>query len=512
MKEKKSELDYKYAFNKVFTGSYLIYNLGNELINFIKTDKGNNEFCNKRLVYLNPYGNRSDKAANETQYVLHIMESTYDNKNYYELVAISKISEKNIYYNRHNIAIERANYRNKGLNFEDLFIGDIFNDSKAHLCSFLAEELLGPKENTHILFKGNVDKKDIKNTIIKNGTNNILIINIESNLSGSRNLCYSRKNDLNILDELISKKYLESKDDTINLKKINDEQCLAVICDRTNLEDSMSNQIAYFLSRNEDILKTFIDLLNSKNKDIKIKWPNKGNFKIIREHNKIDILLESDTDIIVIENKIDSSIIVYNKNDKNKNKRPKYEDHILYKDENNHLLTNKERKKFFESSKETFSQLSKYYKYIMEDYEISNEYKDKTVKDIKNELSTFKPKSTKKEDLINELKEKTDFIEKHNIKQKHFFILKPEYNSINEDELKNYYNGKKYKIITYTELYEALRNRKPYKQENESKFLYDQFIQSLEYVKSSQAEQMRKTAYIRLKQRINELKKDNFNN
>ena len=463
MKEEKSKPEYKYAFNKVFTGSYLIYNLGNELINFIKTDNNGSEFGDKRLVYLNPYGNRCKKAAAETKYVLHIMKTVYDNEKCYELVAISKILEKSkdgkivnaeTLYNINNPEKEKANYKNKNIKFEKFPIGDIFNDTKAHLCSFFAEELLEPKENTRILFKVDASENDIKdkkleNTYTKNGTKNILTINIKSNLPGSRNLCYSRKNDLDILDELVkSTDYLKKINDSIKIEDIKDEPCFAVLCDRTNLEDSMSNQIAYFLSKKKEVLKGFIDLLNSKkNKDT--KDIEEGNFKVIREHNKIDILLESDNDIIVIENKIDSSIIVYNKDDKKtKTKKP---------------------------SGKVISQLSKYYEYIIKDY------KDEC-----------KNKNTKKE--------------------KHFYILKPEYNSINDDELSKYKYGEKYQIITYTELYETLKLYNVEKPNTESEFLYDQFIQSLEYVKSSKAEQMRKTAYIRLKQKINELKNKNSNN
>lgn len=514
MDDNKKKPNYIYAFNKIFTGSYLIYNLGNELINFIKTDDNGSKYGNRRLVYLNPYGNRSKKAANKTKYVLHIMETVYDNKKYYELIAISKISEistdgktvneKTLYDT--NTKKEKGDYRKENITFNNHFIGDIFNDSKAHLCSFFAEEFLEPKENTHIFFKRKNSENDVskklEDTHTKNDINDIFIINIGCNLSGSRNLCYSIKDDLTILDEIVKSKYVKKIDDNIKLPD-DDEQCLAVICDRTNLEDSMSNQIAYFLSRDKNILKKFIDFLNSKeNRDTKnITWTDETNFKIIREHNNIDILLESDTDIIVIENKIDSCIVEYDKN--NKNKRPKAEDHILHSNEN--------REEIFKSSNKIFSQLSKYYKYIIEDYEIANEYKDKTIDDIKKTLLA-ETKSTKKEDLINELKEIPDFIEKHNKKKKHFFILKPEYNSINEVELKKYYNGDKYRLITYTELYNILNDKEidynPYGQKisnPKSTFLYDQFKQSLEYVKSSKAEQMRKTAYIRLKQRICEL-------
>lgn len=44
---KNKETNYEFVFNKIFTGSFLEYHLGHEIINFIKTDEGN------RYVYLN---------------------------------------------------------------------------------------------------------------------------------------------------------------------------------------------------------------------------------------------------------------------------------------------------------------------------------------------------------------------------------------------------------------------------------------------------------------------------
>lgn len=481
-KKIKEKPNYTFAFNKIFTGSYLIYNLGNELINFIKTDDNRSKYGNKRLVYINPYGDRGKEAEEKTKYVLHVMETTYDNNTYYELIAISKISEiyvdgkktnEKTLYNK-NTQKEKEDYKNENIKFNGHFVGDIFNDPKAHLCSFFAEGLYEPKENVRILFKGNKESvsKNLEETHIIEEENHIFIINIECNLSRSRNLCYSKEIDLNILKQIVKSKYIKKVNDNINIPK-DDEQCLAVICDRTNLEDSMSNQIAYFLSRDKKILEGFIKLLNDKegaNKETeKIIWDRKKNIKIIREHENIDILLESDTDIIVIENKIDSNIVEYSKDDKSIKRKAKPEDHIL----ESSSLSEKELLKKYNSIEKKLSQLSKYYKYIMVDYENNKQIK----------------------------------------KKKHFFILKPDYSSITKKDLEeNYYNGDKYTIITYGDLYKTLQRYEGKYNPNGLKnsdpkatFLYDQFIQGLEYVKSSKAEQMRKTAYIRLKQRLNEL-------
>jgi len=444
----KEKPNYKYAFNKIFTGSYLIYNLGNELINFIKTDDNGSKYGNRRLVYLNPYGERCKDAAKKTEYVLHVMETTYGNNNYYELIAISKVAQvfdkkTNTYINEPTFydskkdtgtKNERLKYEKENVNFSGKFLGNIFNDSKAHLCSFIAESLYIPKQNTHFYFEKNNSKEvtqDLEKINIKDNGNDIFIINLGCNLTGSRNLCYSRDNDLTILDQIVGSEYKEEvKENTIELPKT-DEQCLAVICDRTNLEDSTSNQIAYFLSRDKELLTNFIDMLNKHTNNI---IDSNKEFKISREDNHIDILLKSDKDLIVIENKIDSHI-------------------------NGTKKSNKKKKD---------SQLSSYYDYA-ESFGLNT----------------------------------------------HYYLLKPKYNSITKEELrKNYKYGDKYSIIDYEDLYKVITKPNSYINNKDPRkvFLYEQFVEGIKYVKSTKSEQMREIAYIRLKQRLDELGNKPSNN
>lgn len=68
----------KYIFNKVFSGSYLLYILGNELINFMKVDSCNETYKNKRLIYINPYGEHDKKRSDNTKFVLHVMNVKYE--------------------------------------------------------------------------------------------------------------------------------------------------------------------------------------------------------------------------------------------------------------------------------------------------------------------------------------------------------------------------------------------------------------------------------------------------
>ena len=55
-------INYKYVLNKIFTGSFLNYNLGHEIINFIKMDDKN------RYIYINPWGERCKDSEKNTEY------------------------------------------------------------------------------------------------------------------------------------------------------------------------------------------------------------------------------------------------------------------------------------------------------------------------------------------------------------------------------------------------------------------------------------------------------------
>lgn len=289
---KKNEKNYEFVFNKIFTGSFLDHHLGHELINFIKTDEG------KRYVYINAWGERCEEAAKKTKYALHIMGTTYEDKKYYELVAVSKIdNDAPTNYNK-----DLKKESKEGLTFSNHSIYNIFHGSsnidRSHLYTYIASNFYKPNNGYRILFEVNSTKKPaikIENKVIK--------INVKCNPQRSRG--YSKNEDIEVLRKLVDIKnnYIKETDDNVNIDELDDEQCFAVISDRTKLEDSTSNQIAYFLNRDNNILNKFIKEF------LYIDFDEKSEkFEVIREHNNIDLLIRSDKHIIVIENKIDSNI------------------------------------------------------------------------------------------------------------------------------------------------------------------------------------------------------------
>ena len=105
--------------------------------------------------------------------------------------------------------------------------------------------------------------------------------------------------DIKILDKVV-KDNLKLSNETQTWEQYEDELNYSIICDRVKLENSTSNQIAYFFNRDKKLMNLFI----KKFLGIDVK----DNFSIIREKEEIDLLIEGENNIIVVENKIDSGI------------------------------------------------------------------------------------------------------------------------------------------------------------------------------------------------------------
>lgn len=180
-------------------------------------------------------------------------------------------------------------------------------------------------------------------------------------------------------------------------------------------ELSYSNMFAYFFKRYPDLFEEFAKNKLSKKdntlKDFKIR----KYFEITREENNIDILIETDNDIFVIENKVKSHI--------------NGEKYIDTEDANDNEDSENEDKK--DKSIEYTNQLIKYYNYV------ESKYPDKN---------------------------------------RHYFIFKPDYN-YTETELKQKIKDisnkddiepiiiKKYHHIDYSVIYDFYNN-KPQKPQN----------------------------------------------
>lgn len=282
-------VNYKYLFNKIFSGSYLNDNLGHEIINFIKDDTG------KRYIYLNPWGETSNDCINETKYVFHIIESAVKaDSRVYELVAVSEVD----------------NDESRKIHSWPIFNGykynEIFDDStKAKFGVSLVCKNFYVPNGCRIFIQTACENADINE--------NKTWVKVMSNPQHSISYALGKKTinskpkftDFDVLEQLLNSNSLVLDNDyNINLEKTPAELPYSVISGRVALEVSMSNLLSYFLNRDKELMRKFV----SEFLEVKTT-PEYIDYQIIREKEKnIDLLFKSEHTIMVVENKIDSDI------------------------------------------------------------------------------------------------------------------------------------------------------------------------------------------------------------
>jgi|GEM_PF-224514 len=320
--------------NKMYGGRYLLENenIGHEIINLYKADDGNN------YIYLNAPGNIDKQYAKDDLTVLLVRRSGKKYKILAKAVGITVIESaysSKSQQQRYKEQVE-LNLSYGGVKLDDLFSQNTFGGS------------LQAAKNVYATFQTNKIIKPVNElfiTDVKSLTDDKTFYVRTPKGFGTRSLRLyfdevDKKDSYDDLESVINNESLwESEDTTAMIPKTNimkkDENFnfLNVIKQEYN-ELVYSNLLAYFFSSNREVFVKF-------SKDV-LGVSIKPNFSIEREKHHIDMLICDDRNVIVIENKIKSSISGSD------------ERHNIYSD----LVQ---------------SQLSKYYKYVT----TNKEYKDK---------------------------------------------------------------------------------------------------------------------------------------
>ena len=321
-KSEKYNQNFEIILNKVFTGKYLNQRLAHELINFIVADDG------KRYIYVLPGGTKSPGLTKYVFHIIHTSNNKYEGG--YELAGISKV----------DLNFERdTGYRNRVID-EDMSIPtfnnhsflDVFDESGAHNYTYRAEKFYNVVEGkkVYILVSNDVAFATYSNdeVVLKlkcNPQHSIAYADSEGKLTYSSEP--NTVTDLTVLYELINNsEFIEEYNESIDLNDLPSEQCFTVINDRTKLEDSISNQIAYFLMRDHNLLIRFLsDFLGIRDLD------ESEEFIVLREEKNIDLIIKSKSHFIIIENKTDSEIRIYgekNPNGSNDSQLNKYFNYV----------------------------------------------------------------------------------------------------------------------------------------------------------------------------------------
>lgn len=294
-------------FNKMYTGEFTENNIGHEIINLFKTDKGEN------YIYVVPYGGVSRDRNNKVSCIL--LTSPMKNGSFEILAKACELEQIVLSGDRGSEEIHAAQlkyveehdikYGNKPIN---IIMVDNKNNYKA----------------IYVTFKANRVFKARKPIIVKQSE---LPPELDFNLQRSKAYC---DDSVPFFKEIINdEKLWEEKNttDKVNLKDFQDVQDknFLQLIRKEDDENVFSNMFYYYLSKNENIFDDFckcvLKIHNLCKDDVIIqreKYTGKKEIGIDNstdeisttsyKQKRIDIWIETREQTVVIENKVKSGI------------------------------------------------------------------------------------------------------------------------------------------------------------------------------------------------------------
>lgn len=275
----------------MFTGDYLMDNIGHEIINLYDDDSGDH------YIYLCSDG-RFNRKIHPVPELVVLVRRPDKSRGLLEIIGVAR----KLTYIENTDSFQK-NVRYGGVPVEKIFASNL---NQQEVClTFKADEMLWPKSPVYIYHGENADADVPGNRVNKD-------IFIAESFSTSRLLREyfddSTKNYA-IFNKIVNNDNWEvrstgiSKEELDRPYPVNSMEVYGI----QHRELSFSNAIKYFLEVFPDLLSRFIDFLQCPNINININV-NSNNIIVAREKYHTDLLIETDTSLIVVENKIFSDI------------------------------------------------------------------------------------------------------------------------------------------------------------------------------------------------------------
>lgn len=356
------------VINRMYAGDYLSRNLGHEIINLIQMDNG------YYYLYLNPYGNFSNVHSDKIGFMLMVK---YFSKNTFEVIGMAKnllqLKEVDKPYkkyqdNKYNSIFESQLKFIKedegGIKYNNIPLNEIFNNAEQQtiFITFKVKEqnIFIPKNDIRIFIKYS-SKENESNDL--NSDHKVIVLkgykfpkqslksylypegkyNGETNVENLR----ERQEDYqNVLNNIINNKELWTNPTNINneFTPTTDEEEVSIfdICRIQNDENSISNALSFFLmdSKYRDFwIDFFADCDIFLERDFTVEREvafrlNKKEKSSNPTEGRIDLLIRDSKNIVVIENKIKSTLNRVISDPKNWNQLHRYLDYIMESVEN----------------------------------------------------------------------------------------------------------------------------------------------------------------------------------
>lgn len=300
------------VLNVMYNGKYLNENMGHEVINLFKDDKGRN------FLYLNPYGNFSSTSKLKVEKMLMVIP--VPKKNMFEVVALATgLTEVFKPVQNYNPMLDRnkktdANLKayekvrksqleyieKNGITYGRVPLDQLFGEDQqqAVYITYQAKEVQRPKKRIFISFQ------DGRNT----ETDESIYLSLETykqaKMAQKQYITMQSDTDNRLDWHLLNDRMLENTEmweeyPSEDIKSIlgykPKEYSLFDICGIADSELAFSNALAYYIKKYTHLFKNVFGLTSEK-------------VSVEREHEYIDILIKDGEKRIIVENKIHSAI------------------------------------------------------------------------------------------------------------------------------------------------------------------------------------------------------------
>lgn len=311
------------VLNRMYAGSYLLTDLGHEVINFYQADNG------FHYLYLNALGSFSSEHEQRVRDMLFVK---YSRKDEFEVVGMAR-GLKDVYKSlnenkakkdneKHNGIIKKSqlefiNEQPGGVKYGGVSITEIFKDYKQQsiYITYTAEAVYRPIGDKRIYIRFGIDNERVENdgaeVVVK------VIKNVNQATTSLKQYFYKKDNeeDYNTLKYLMEDKSLWRKhEEKASILKNDSAHTISLfdICKICYDENVFSNALAYFIKQYPelwiDYFKNYQGVDIAFDSDIDVEREKNIRTKYNNLSGRIDILISTSDGRIVIENKIKSGI------------------------------------------------------------------------------------------------------------------------------------------------------------------------------------------------------------
>lgn len=311
--------------NIMYAGNYINKNIGHEIINLYKTDKGEN------YIYISPHG-KIDK--NKYQNIKTVLLARGAGKRKIEIIAKADIShnedikdylnplilheqykkvstnlkqnENKFIHEKHNEAIIKYEIKYDNVELNKIFAKNEGNETAAYL-TFKASNVYKPDKPLYFSYKGN-SQNELAEFISSNDNNFSFQYLCIKNQKCIKYLSEKdmKKGDFDKFIKALNKQFENKIEATTTLEESQykgQTQSFLDITGKQYDELAYSNMFAYFFEKDEQLFNNFAKIVLEV-ADVTTKIT----YEVKREENKIDLLINTDNHVFVIENKIKSKI------------------------------------------------------------------------------------------------------------------------------------------------------------------------------------------------------------